>query len=103
MPTKPTKRARWAFWSYDLFPFVLSGRIACKVADGYEIEGYGKGWIFRRVNLTIVAGKKGEQLANDLDTLRAEYGRADAALRKGFTARARALIPFADKLKYLNH
>lgn len=94
-----TKPARWAFWQYDLFPYILSGRVLSGTLDGCEIEGYGKG--YRHKPLAIISGDKGEQLAKDLDALRTEHRAANQALDAGFAARVKALVPFAAKVKYL--
>ena len=59
-------RIRTAFWSYDLYPYILSGRIVggpqkwCGETR-YEIEGFGKGTLFRP--LFVLSGKPGVELS----------------------------------------
>lgn len=94
-----SKSAHWAFWQYDLFPYILSGRVVNKTPDGCQIEGYGAGYF---QPLAIIAGEKGERLSKELNNLRNEHASAKAALNAGFRARVKAAVPFAAKVKYLN-
>lgn len=98
------KTKLWAFWQYDLFPYVLSGVVSTVRRDkerGHivEIEGYGKGYWFKP--LGIIKGKRGEDMAKALETLKAERRIALSAIDDGYHARIKSLLPFAAKVKYL--
>lgn len=82
---------RWAFWTYDSFPFTLGARmLGDSVAHpGYvKVVGYG-GHVFKPFAIIEAAGK---QLAADLQTMGAEYAAAQRELDKTFKARLRARL-----------
>lgn len=60
----------WAFWRYDLFPYLLGGRVTKSYASGtVKVEGYGD-HTFRPKMLLL--GKEGEELCDKLKALTAE-------------------------------
>lgn len=66
-------------WKYDSFPYVLCGKTVGKKIDGcfygrktvngcYEVEGYGKGRVFKPIKV-IKSNIKGERLKQRLEEL----------------------------------
>ncbi len=95
----PSRRTRIAFWPYDQYPYVLSGKITANIRQGphfyYEIEGYGKGNLFaHRSMLAIIEGPNGERIAQQLKDLKAEHDLAIAAVNETWKRKARAILPF---------
>lgn len=79
---------RWAFWTYDLFPYTLGGRIV-GVADpeGYvKVDNYGA---HKFKPFAVIAGPKGRQLKDTLETLRGEQHASFKALGKSFQLQLR--------------
>lgn len=89
------KIKRYAFWKYDLFPYMLSGEIESRCGSKYPgkeyycIKGYGNGHYFKP--FLIVRGKKGEKLKNEVDNLRNEYRLAEIELKNNFKDRLRKM------------
>lgn len=91
------KVKRYAFWKYDLFPYMLSGEIIgqCKVKwpgkDYYEIAGYGKGYYFRP--FLIIRGAKGEKLKKCIEILGVQYRQAQLSLRLDYNQKLLDMHP----------
>lgn len=67
----------FAFWKYDLFPYLLGAKVEQVRDDGWvTTEGY-QGMVFNPVR--VLGGKTGEKLHAELKELTAEY---DADLKK---------------------
>lgn len=81
----------YAFWKYDLFPFVLGGEITSMTSDGkVETVGYGKGYYFNPFK--IVPLTEGKRIAKELEILRAEHQKATAKFNQEFNARVASII-----------
>lgn len=77
------KQKLYAFWKYDLFPFVLGGEITRMDNDGYvETVGYGPGFLFKPIK--ILPLEEGKRIAMLLTELKQEKMDAQAALDKMF-------------------
>lgn len=79
----PKPAERWAFWTYDSFPFTLGSKIVGPAAnhEGYfHEEGYA--YVFEP--FAIVEGQAGAALKRDLDAIREEYSAACEKLRRDF-------------------
>lgn len=73
--------ALWAFWPYDQFPFLLSGKVVEQLDDGrVKVEGY-TGMVFRPVYLA--SGGAGERLHRELRRVRAAYQIHEECARNG--------------------
>ncbi len=66
---KTVLEGRIAFWKYDLFPYLLSGKIFAEHKDKgrYFIESYGNGSIFK--SELILDEETGKQLQKDLEDI----------------------------------
>lgn len=64
------QNTKYAFWKYDLFPYVLSGKVTKTFPGGkVEIEGYGSGTTgFKPI--CVVRGNRGLEIKNNLDNLK---------------------------------
>lgn len=91
---------RYAFWEYDQFPFVLSGKViggGKKDAEGtVVVEGYGG---MRFSPLRIVSGEAGKALSEKLNTLRGEYLEARAWQLSHYCKEALLAAPFLKHCK----
>mgnify|MGYP001564615327 CR=1 FL=1 len=62
------KDKKFAFWKYDLFPYILGGEIKLIKDNGWvEIKGYD-GFCFRQIK--IVSLKEGLEIYNKLEELK---------------------------------
>ncbi len=78
-PVGPLKL--WAFWPYDQFPFLLSGKVSEQLEDGrVKVEGY-TGMVFRPVYLA--SGGAGERLDRELRRVREAYRIHEECARNG--------------------
>ena len=81
----------WAFWRYDLFPFVLSGVAKSVDERGVaDVESYGH----RFQTAFTIRGREGRQLHEDLNELRAEHQAAVSELNDDFGRRRDNLLAF---------
>lgn len=88
------KTKLFGFWHYDKFPYLLGapGRVLEKpasVAGWFEPDGYG-GHAFQVVTMPL---KEGREVKRNLEVLEHQYNLATEALRLGFEARLKALLP----------
>ena len=83
----------YAFWEYDQFPFVLSGKAVDRTdkQGRIEIEGYG-GMRFKP--LRVIAGSRGRELSEQLSQLRNDYRAEQQAVGQRFRKEALRLAPF---------
>lgn len=73
--------ALWAFWPYDQFPFLLSGKVVSQLEDGrVKVEGYS-GMVFKPVYLA--SGAAGERLHREVRRVRAAYQIHEECARNG--------------------
>jgi len=105
-------KGQFAFWKYDLFPYVLGGKIKSMSlpthprhpSDPYKddktrtvryayVESYGGGFI----PIHIAGPKSGCETLFKLQQLRTEYHYAQEALRREFLDKALAVAPFLAK------
>ena len=89
-----------AFWSYDLFPYVLSGTATKTGSDTNTgkrrkwalVPSYGATATF--YTLAVIRGPRGVKLAADLKALEKEHYRATVALKDAMCAKLRKFAPF---------
>lgn len=73
--------ALWAFWPYDRFPYLLSGKVTEQLDDGrVKVEGY-TGMLFRPVFLS--SGAAGEKLATEVRRVAEAYRTHEECARNG--------------------
>lgn len=88
-------KGMFAFWTYDQFPYILGAPIDEMDEEGrVQAPSFGKGYWFRPIKIVPVA--QGKKLMEQLYQLRDEKREADAALRKEFLDKAKALAPFIE-------
>lgn len=73
--------ALWAFWPYDRFLYLLSGRVSEQLEDGrVKVEGY-TGMLFKPVYLA--SGAAGERLHREVGRVSAAYRIHEECARNG--------------------
>ena len=73
--------ALWAFWPYDCFPYLLSGRVLEQTDEGkVRVEGY-TGMVFKPVFLA--SGASGERLHREVRRVAAAYRIHEECARNG--------------------
>jgi hypothetical protein len=72
----------FAFWSYDLYPYMLGGKTTFMHKDGLvETEGF-TGMLFRPFK--ILPAETGQELYGKIQELRQEYAEAKDKLKTEF-------------------
>lgn len=80
----------YAFWKYDLFPYVLGGRLIKIHKNGFaEIEGYG---FYRFKPILVLPEDEGLRKKELLDNLKTEYDTFMREQRKKWTKQASNII-----------
>lgn len=80
----------YAFWEYDLFPYLLSGRIVGKTGDGmFKIEGYGD---YRFQPTYVLPPAKGAELAQELNTMKLEHDTQMGRVNRAFTGQREHIL-----------
>lgn len=70
----------YAFWKYDLFPYVLGGEVVEMRDDGRVlVKGYGPGFWFKPIRLVPV--KTGKAIKKKLDEIEARHNKAQKKLK----------------------
>lgn len=73
--------ALWAFWPYDRFPYLLSGKVTEQLEDGrVKVEGY-TGMLFKPVFLS--SGAAGEKLSREVRRVAEAYRTHEECARNG--------------------
>lgn len=73
--------ALWAFWPYDRFPYLLSGKVTEQLEDGrVKVEGY-TGMLFKPVFLS--SGAAGEKLSREVRRVAEAYRIHEECARNG--------------------
>lgn len=90
--TNPNEK-RYAFWKYDLFPYLLSGEVGELFEGGIVKPTNYSGHRFHYT--AIINGDAGKQLGKDLERLREEHRQATAKLNADFKARRNVLLAAA--------
>jgi hypothetical protein len=89
--TKAVKRKQFAFWKYDLFPFVLGAEILAEFPDGMvETVGYGHGYLFRPI--AKLPFKKGFELRHELELMRAEHDTMIRLFNETYNRKAKEVL-----------
>lgn len=71
----------WAFWSYDRFPYMLSGKVVEQLGDGrVKVEGY-TGMIFKP--LYMASGEAGARMNLEVRRVAAAYRIHQECARNG--------------------
>lgn len=82
---------QFAFWKYDLFPFLLGGEVTKMREDGkVETKEYGRNTYF--VPVKILPLKDGKAINERLRELEREYKRSLEAVRSDFMAQRNKII-----------
>lgn len=81
----------YAFWSYDLYPFVLGGQFTKMDDKGSVYVPAYQGWIKKPIK--ILPLEAGQDLLNKLMELREEHRTATDLLDRDFNAKAIKLLP----------
>lgn len=80
----------YAFWKYDICPFMLAGQIESFDGSGkVTIRGY-PGFLFKPV--IILPDKAGQDAADKLKILSNEYRKEEAKLKAAYRQLARELV-----------
>jgi len=84
---------RIAFWSYDLFPFIVSGTVTGKPdADGrLRMKGRGAGQWYEPS--LILPEAQGHALQAAIEALTEERSHTVGQMERGFRARLAAILP----------
>lgn len=81
----------YAFWKYDLFPYLLGGEVEDMRDDGrVQVKGYGPGFWFKPTRLVPV--KMGKALKQKLDKITADYEAAAKKLKDDAKAEVAKLM-----------
>ena len=82
----------YAFWKYDLFPYLLHGEVTEGPDDQGRIQadGYGSALFSPLIMLPYPAG---EELGIKLDHLRADYDQQVKAVDDKFRVRLNGMLP----------
>lgn len=92
---QPPDQRLFAFWHYDLFPYVLGAEVTKFVSDGLvQAKGY-QTYCFKPLRVVLL--DEGTELWSKLSALREEHRRAIDDINQSFLARAEEL--FGEKLK----
>lgn len=87
-----TKMKIYAFWKYDLFPFVLGGEVTQMKEGAVETVEYGKGSWFMYIKVFPL--KEGRAIKKQLDALCERYYKDKKALSEKFLAERNTIIDF---------
>ena len=60
---------KYAFWKYDLFPYVLWGKLIKEKPGGFMVDGF-HGWFSRDSLLFILDGKTAKRAIEELNALK---------------------------------
>ncbi|MDO8629082.1 MAG: hypothetical protein Q7R41_01205 [Phycisphaerales bacterium] len=81
----------YAFWRYDLYPFVLGGPVTQMRGDGcVETSNFGCGYWFKPIQLLPL--EEGRKLHDALDALDKEHAKAQRKFNKEWRAKVDALL-----------
>lgn len=77
------KNKEYAFWKYDLFPYMLGGTVTGFSKGGLvETEEFGRGHYFKPIVFT--SKQKGKEMRNKLETLAEQRNKALEVLSLGY-------------------
>lgn len=81
----------FAFWGYDLFPYILGGVISHMDGNGdIWAEGYGRGYAFRPIK--IMPAEEGQKLRKQLEEMRIDHRTAERDLHEQYLGKLRWLL-----------
>lgn len=86
----------FAFWRYDLFPYVLGGRIT-KMREGGAVETEEYGRVRTFVPFKILNLEEGKRVLAELENLRNQHDRAMEKLKAEFLVRREAILQVPPK------
>ncbi len=84
------KQKLYAFWSYDLCPYMLGGEVERFADDGMIVAKGYQGMKFKP--LAILPDKAGKEALKFLKKIRADYDKAEKDLKKKYKDAARKLV-----------
>jgi hypothetical protein len=79
----------YAFWEYDLFPYLLCGKIVGSRCGLLKIEGYGE-YLFKPK--FILPPEKGKELAQQLNTMKLERDTQIGRVNRAFTGQRENIV-----------
>lgn len=88
---------KYAFWSYDLYPFVICAAITDESDEGTYKTTHG--WVRPEV---IISGAEGLALKNNLEGLTGDYREHQKVVAQVFVEKAAALNTSLRKIKSLS-
>jgi len=72
-------REMYAFWKYDLFPFMLYGRVTKFMDNGrVQVKAYG---VYSFLPIAILDGAKGRAAIKKIEVLRTEHYNKEQVFR----------------------
>ena len=82
----------WAFWYYDIFPYVLGDVVEEIMNNGRVSTKEYTGKVFKPI--VILPYEQGKKQWDEVEKLRAEYNQAKRELEKEYKAKVQAVIGF---------
>jgi hypothetical protein len=86
-----TEISLYAFWKYDLFPFVVGGKVTKMTGDGKCFAPSYQGWVNPIKLLPVEAG---EELMEDIKQRKLEYDQALESLEEHHREQLEYLLPW---------
>jgi hypothetical protein len=87
---KIEKQTLYAFWDYDLCPYIIGGEVKVMRPNGrVVVQGY-LGMLFKPI--AILPDEAGLTALNQIRSLRGEYSEAESALKKAYKKEALKVI-----------
>ena len=84
----------YAFWAYDLFPFILGGPVEKMGKHGeVETKNFGPGFWF--TPLKIMPEESGKELHEKINLLEKEYDKDIKQLREKYYDKLNSIAPFS--------
>ena len=83
----------YGFWKYDLFPYVLGGKVTKLKENIIETENYGPGYRFKVIKLMPLV--EGLELKEKLNALENDYDLAQEKLKSEYKTKLKAIFPEA--------
>lgn len=87
---KKNKTKRYAFWSYDLCPYVVGGSFSGPIKDRYVYPDGHQGFGFKPIK--IIKGDKGKETLNIIKQLTTEYNRESLKLKEIYRNKVEELL-----------
>lgn len=92
---KKRKQEQYAFWYYDLCPYVLGGKVSSPMQGGLVFPDGFQGMGFKP--LAVIRGKKGRAALDSVNRLMGEYFEKSRALKAEYRSYAQLAIGLKGK------